>query len=52
MRYKVHLVQALEPDDHPRRAASAPEMLQRIDEDNDYLTCVCFMRLPFTFRVR
>jgi hypothetical protein len=40
--YKVQLVQALEPDDHPRRAAFVTEMLERIDEDNDYLTRVCF----------
>jgi hypothetical protein len=38
----VQLVQALEPDDRPRRAAFATEMLQRIGEDNDYLTRVCF----------
>jgi hypothetical protein len=38
--YKVQLVQALEPDDHLRRAAFATEMLQRIDEGNDYLTQV------------
>ncbi|PNF29502.1 hypothetical protein B7P43_G04571 [Cryptotermes secundus] len=35
-------VQALEPGDHLRRAAFATEMLQRIDEDNDYLMPVCF----------
>ncbi|PNF41079.1 hypothetical protein B7P43_G06221, partial [Cryptotermes secundus] len=40
--YKVQLVQALELDDYPRRAASATEMLQQIYEDNDYLTCVYF----------
>jgi hypothetical protein len=40
--YKVQLVQSLEPDDHPRRAAFATEMLQQIDGDNDYLTRVCF----------
>jgi hypothetical protein len=40
--YKVLLGQALEPDDHPRRAAYAKEMLQRFDEDNDYLTRVYF----------
>lgn len=37
--------QALEPDDHPRRAGFATEMLLRIDEDSDYL-----MGLPFTLR--
>jgi hypothetical protein len=40
--YKVQLVQALEPDDRPQRASFASEMLQRIDENNDYLTRVCF----------
>jgi hypothetical protein len=50
---KVQLVQALEPDVHPRDADIATEMLQRIDEHNDYLTRVCFlMRLPFTLRGR
>jgi hypothetical protein len=39
--YKVQLIQALEPDDHPRRAASATEMLQRVDEHNDY-ACLFF----------
>jgi hypothetical protein len=39
--YKVQLAQALEPGDHPRRAASAA-MLQRIDEDNGYFTRVLF----------
>jgi hypothetical protein len=38
----VQRVQALEPDDHPRRAAFATEMVQRIDEDNDCLSHVCF----------
>jgi hypothetical protein len=40
--YKIQLVQALGPDDHPRRAAFATEMLQRTDKDNDYVTRVCF----------
>jgi hypothetical protein len=40
--FKVRLVQALESDDVPRRAIFATEMLQRIDEENDYLTRVCF----------
>jgi hypothetical protein len=43
--YKMQLVQALEPDDRPRRAAFATEILQRID-DNDYLTRVCFSDEP------
>jgi hypothetical protein len=38
--YEVQLAQALGPDDHPPRAASATEMLHRTDEDNDYLTRV------------
>jgi hypothetical protein len=40
--YKVQLIQAMEPDDHPRWAAFATEMLQRIDEDNDYITSIWF----------
>jgi hypothetical protein len=40
--YKVQLVEALEPDDDPQRAAFATGKLQRIDEANDYLTRVCF----------
>jgi hypothetical protein len=40
--YKEQLVEALEPDDNPRHAAFATEMLQRMDEDNDYLRRVCF----------
>jgi hypothetical protein len=39
--YEVQLAQALEPDDHPRRANSATEILQRIDEASDCLRCVC-----------
>jgi hypothetical protein len=41
--YKVQRVHALDPDAHPRRAAPATEMLQRIDEDND-----CLMRVSFS----
>ena len=40
--YKLHTVQTLKPDDHPRRAAFAEEILQRIDDDNDYLNNVVF----------
>ena len=34
--YKLQIVQALKPDDRPRRAAFAEEILQRIDDDNGY----------------
>ena len=40
--YKLQIVQTLKPDDHPRRAAFAEEILQRIDDDNDYLNSVVF----------
>ena len=40
--YKLQIAQALKPDDHPRRAAFAEEILQRIDDDNDYLNSVVF----------
>ena len=40
--YKLQTVQALKPDDRPRRAAFAEEILQRIDDDNGYLNSVCF----------
>ena len=40
--YKLQIVQALKPDGHPRRAAFAEEILQRIDDDNDYLNIVDF----------
>ena len=40
--YKVQIVQSLQPDDGLRRASFATEILRRIDEDNDYLKCVCF----------
>ena len=40
--YKVQIVQALEPDDLLCRAAFAEEILQRIDDDNDYLYSVVF----------
>jgi hypothetical protein len=38
--YKLQLVEVLESGDHPRPASFATEVLQRIDEDNDYLTRV------------
>ena len=40
--YKLQIVQALKPNDHPRRAAFAEEILQRIDDDNDNLNSVVF----------
>ena len=40
--YKVQIVQSLQPDDGPRRASFATEILHRTDEDNDYLKHVCF----------
>ena len=40
--YKVQTVQSLQPDDCPRRASFATEILRRIDEDNDYLKRVYF----------
>ena len=40
--YKLQIVQALKPDDRPRRAAFAEEILQRIDDDNGYLNSVSF----------
>ena len=42
--YKLQTVQALKPDDHPRRAAFAEEIFQRIDDDNNYLNSVVFFR--------
>jgi len=38
--YVVEIVQSLQPDDGPRRASFATEILRRIDEDNDYLVRV------------
>ena len=40
--YKLQIVQALKSDDRPRRAAFAEEMLQRIEDDYDYLNSVVF----------
>lgn len=40
--YKVQIVQALQPNDLPRRAEFATEILNRIDGDNDYLNRICF----------
>jgi len=38
----VQIVKSLQPDDGPRRASFATEILRRIPEDNDYLKRVCF----------
>lgn len=40
--YKVQIVQALLPNDLPRRAEFAIEILDRIDGNNDYLKRICF----------
>ena len=40
--YKLQIVQALKPNDHPHRAAFAEEIFQRIGDDNDYLNSVVF----------
>lgn len=40
--YKVQILHHLQPDDCPRRAAFATEILQRIENDNEYLQRVCF----------
>ena len=40
--HNLQIVQALKPDDYPRRAAFADEILQRIDDDNGCLNSVFF----------
>ena len=40
--YKLQVVQELKPNDKPQRAAFATEILNRIDEDNDYLKHIVF----------
>ena len=40
--YKLQIVQALKLDDHPCQAAFAEDILQHIDDDNDYLNNVVF----------
>lgn len=40
--YKVQLLQALEPNDKPRRKDFAINMLERISEDETFLNRVCF----------
>ena len=45
-RLRLHaykLFNYLKPDDRPRRAAFAEEILHRIDDDKDYLKCVVFL---------
>ena len=39
---KLQIVQALKLDDHPRQAAFAEEVLQCIDDNNDYLNSMVF----------
>ena len=39
---KLQTVQALKPDDRPRRAAFAEEILQRIDDEKTTLTVCVF----------
>ena len=40
--YKVQLLQALKPEDKPRRNKFALTMLNRLDSDPGFLKCVCF----------
>ena len=40
--YKVQMLQALQPNDMPRRKEFAVNMLQRISEDKAFLRRVCF----------
>lgn len=46
--YKVQILQYLQTDDGPRRAAFATEILQWIDNDNKYLQCVCLLDVHYT----
>ena len=48
--YKVQMLQALQPNDMPRRKEIAVNMLQRISEDEAFLKQVCFSDEP-TFLV-
>ena len=48
--YKLQIIQVLKPDDYPRQAAFAKEILLRIDDDNDYLNSVVFSN-EVTFHV-
>ena len=38
----LQIVQVFKPDDCLRRLAFAEEILQHINDDNDYLKCVVF----------
>ena len=40
--YKLQLLQALKPNDRPQRAAFATDMLERIDNDPNFLTMIMF----------
>ena len=40
--YKVQMLQALQPNDMPRRKEFAVNMLQRISEDEAFFKRVCF----------
>lgn len=40
--YKLQLVQALEPNDRPRRTEFAFDMLEQIAEDPNFLNLICF----------
>ena len=40
--YKVQLLQALKPEDKPRRKEFAAMMLDRLDSDTGFLKRVCF----------
>ncbi|KAG7171884.1 hypothetical protein Hamer_G000814 [Homarus americanus] len=40
--YKVQIVHQLMPDDRPKREQFANDILNSIDEDNDFLLRVCF----------
>jgi hypothetical protein len=40
--YKVQIIQKLKPDDRPKREKFSNDILNLIDEDNDFLQRVCF----------
>ena len=48
--YKVQMLQALQPNDMPRRKEFAVNMLQRISEDEAFLKRVLVMRQLFMFQ--
>lgn len=39
---KVQIVQALQPDDHPKHKQFAKDMLNHLNEDNDFWKRMCF----------